>query len=258
MKNIKLTLEYDGTNYSGWQIQRDPHRSIQKILYDCILKVSGEGVKLISSGRTDSGVHALGQVVNFKTESKMEGPVWKRAINSLLPEDITVLKSEDVETTFHSRFDAKSRVYSYIILNQESQSAFLRNYTYHIPFPLDLDRMKRASSAILGEHDFSSFRASSCSAKRPIRRIIDIIIGNEIMAKIPWVSYSTEGNIITITIEATAFLHHMARNIIGTLIEIGRGRFGLEKMAEIIQAKDRTKAGPTAPPHGLYLVTVKY
>lgn len=258
MKNIKLTLEYDGTNYSGWQIQRDPHRSIQKILYNCILKVSGEGVKLISSGRTDSGVHALGQVANFKTESKMEGPVWKRALNSLLPEDITVLKSEDVETTFHSRFDAKSRVYSYIILNQEYRSAFLRNYAYHIPFPLDLDRMKRASSAILGEHDFSSFRASSCSAKRPIRRIIDVIISNEIMAKIPWVSYSTRGNIINITIEATAFLHHMARNIIGTLVEIGRGRFGSEKMEEIIQARDRGKAGPTAPPHGLYLVMVKY
>lgn len=258
MKNIKLTLEYDGTNYSGWQIQKKSERSIQKILKDCIEMISKEKVKLLSSGRTDSGVHTLGQVANFKTESRIEGSIWKKALNACLPQNIRILKSEEVELKFHSRYDAKSRVYSYIILNQESPSVFLRNYAYHIPVPLDLEKMKRASTALLGEHDLSSFRASSCCAKKAVRRIIDIRVDHAERALIPWIPFSPEGTLITITIEANAFLHHMVRNIVGTLIEIGRGRFKPERMEEILKAKDRTQAGPTAPPQGLFLVMVKY
>jgi len=258
LKNIKLVLEYDGTNYLGWQIQKNSERSIQKILLESIFKITGERVKLISSGRTDAGVHALRQIANFKTESRVEGPIWEKALNTYLPPDIRVLKSEEVKPEFHSRYDAKSRVYSYIILNQKSPSVFLRNYTLHIPIPLDLEGMKRASSVLLGEHDLSSFRSSACGAKRAIRKIIDIRIGHGITPMIPWLPFLPEGNFITITIEANAFLHHMVRNIVGTLIEIGRGRFGPEVMEEILRAKDRAKAGPTAPPHGLFLVGVKY
>lgn len=258
IRNIKLTIEYDGTDYSGWQIQKGSLKSIQRILQGCIEKISKEKVKLISSGRTDQGVHALGQVANFKTESRIEGTIWKNALNAYLPLDIRVLKSEEVWPEFHSRYDAKSRVYSYIILNQESPSVFLRNYVYHIPLPLDIEGMKRGSSILLGEHDFSSFRASSCGAKRPVRKIIDIRIDHGITALIPWIPFSPSGDFITITIEANAFLHHMVRNIVGTLIEIGRGRFKPEKMGEILRARDRTKAGPTAPPQGLFLVEVKY
>lgn len=257
-KNIKLILEYDGTNYSGWQIQKGAERSIQKILQDCIKKVSKEKIKLVSSGRTDAGVHALGQVANFKTESRIGGDIWRKALNACLPRDIRIIDSEEVNISFHSRYDAKSRVYSYIILNQESPSVFLRNYVCHIPVPLDLEKMKKASNKLLGEHDFSSFRASSCGAKRPVREIIDISIDERRTALIPWLPFSPEGNFITITIEANAFLHHMVRNIVGTLIEIGRGRFRLERMEEILKARDRTKAGPTAPPQGLFLVKVKY
>lgn len=258
IKNIKLTIEYDGTNYSGWQIQKRYGDSIQKIIQDCIEKVSKEKVKLISSGRTDAGVHALGQVANFKTESRMEGPIWKRALNSCLPQDIRILESEEVKLNFHSRYDAKSKVYSYIILNQESPSVFLRNYVYHIPFPLDPEGMKRASKKLLGKHDLSSFRASSCSAKKPIREIIDISVDKRRTTLIPWLPSSPRGNFITITIEANGFLHHMARNIVGTLIEIGRGRFNPDRIEEILKAMDRTKAGPTAPPQGLFLVKVRY
>jgi tRNA pseudouridine38-40 synthase len=260
IKNIKLTIEYDGTNYSGWQIQKNSERSIQKILLECIFKITGEKVKLISSGRTDRGVHALRQVANFKTESRMDGSIWKNALTASLPRDIRVIESEEVEPDFHSRYDAKSRIYSYIILNQESPSVFLRNYVYHIFFPLDLEDMKRASLTLLGEHDFSSFRASSCGANRPVRRIIDLSVDRAKMALIPWIPVC-RGEVmsfITITIEANAFLHHMARNIVGTLIEVGKGRFSPERMEEILKAKDRTQAGPTAPPHGLFLVRVKY
>ncbi len=258
MKNIKLTIEYDGTNYSGWQIQKRYGNSIQRVLQGCIETISKEKIKLISSGRTDAGVHALGQVANFKTESRIEANIWKKALNTLLPRDIRIINSEEVDPQFHSRYDAKSRVYSYIILNQEFPSVFLRNYVYHIPVPLNLEGMKRASKKLMGEHDLSSFRASSCSAKRPVRKIIDININERRTALIPCLPFSPEGNLITITIEANAFLHHMARNIVGTLIEIGRGRFKPERMDEILKAKDRTKAGPTAPPHGLFLVRVKY
>jgi tRNA pseudouridine38-40 synthase len=258
IKNIKLTIEYDGTNYSGWQIQKRHGDTIQKAIQDCIKKVSRERIKLLSSGRTDAGVHALAHVANFNTKSRIESNIWKKALNALLPRDIRIINSEEVAPHFHSRYDAKSKVYSYIILNQESLSVFLRNYVYHIPVPLNLEAMKRASKKLLGKHDLSSFRASSCSAKRPVREIIDIKINERRTAVVPWLPFSPKGNLITITIEANAFLHHMARNIVGTLIEIGRGRFKTERMDEILKARDRTKAGPTAPPQGLFLVRVKY
>lgn len=258
MKNIKLILEYDGTNYSGWQIQKGPERSIQKILQDCIEKVSKEKVRLISSSRTDQGVHALGQVVNFKIESRLEGKIWKGALNFYLPEDIKVRHSEEVGPTFNSRYNAKSRVYSYLILNQEIPSVFLKNYTWHIPSPVNIEKMRAASLYLIGEKDLSSFRASSCGAKRPVRRIIDIRIDHTRRDLIPWILIPSGGDLITITIEANAFLHHMARNIVGTLIEIGKGRLSPHKMEEILKARDRTQAGPTAPPHGLFFVEVKY
>jgi len=258
MKNIKLILEYDGTNYSGWQIQKGSVRSIQKIFMDCIEIVSKERVKLIPSGRTDQGVHALGQVANFKTEKDIEGHVWRNALNANLPRDIRVIRSEEVALDFHSRYDAKSRVYSYIILYKESRSVFLRSCSYYVPYTLNLNSMKRAASFLLGEHDLSSFRASSCSSRNPVRRIIDIKVVDSASPTIPWIPLSPRRSFITITIEANAFLHHMARNIVGTLLEIGKGKLYPEEMGEILKAKDRTKAGPTAPPHGLFLVEVKY
>ena len=243
-KNIKLTIEYDGTAYHGWQ--RQPrHISIQQVIKEKIEIIAKEKINLIGASRTDAGVHALGQVANFRTESRMDEGEWLRALNSLLPSDIVIKKTETVPFDFHSRFSAKGKQYKYLILNQPVPSALNRNYAWHIPYPLKITGMRKAARFLIGRHNFSSFRASSCSAKNPVRTIKRLTI-------------TKKDSFIQFTIEADAFLHHMVRNIVGTLVYVGMGKLLPTQIENILKSKDRRLAGKTAPPHGLYLVKVIY
>ncbi len=246
MKNIKLILEYDGTNYHGWQSQAGSGKpTIQDTLEGALAKLTGEAVKTTSSGRTDAGVHALGHVVNFITTSTLPLTAWPPALNRLLPGDIRVLSSEEVTAEFHARFSATGKIYRYVILNRPGQTALHRNRVWHIAKPLKLAPMRRAGEHLLGRHDFSSFRSAHCSAKTPVRRLRSLTI-------------SKRGMFVEITLEADAFLMHMARNIVGTLAETGLGRFTPEDVKYILRSRDRTSAGSTAPACGLYLVSVSY
>lgn len=239
-----MILEYDGTNYHGWQIQ-DREPTIQKIIEDGLKSITQETVRTISSGRTDAGVHALGQVINFYTKSSIDNLSFLKAMNSLLPGDIAVKEVMEVPLDFHARFSAKSKIYKYLILNSPIRCAFYERYVGHIPYRLSLELIKEASNYIEGTHDFSTFRASSCGAQNPIRTIL----GSNI---------ERIENLIEITIEANAFLQYMVRNIIGTLIEVGRKKIRPIDMKHLIEKKNRKKAGPTSPPQGLFLVSVNY
>lgn len=244
MRSIKLVIEYEGTNYHGWQTQKNA-LTIQEVLEDKLRIITGEPVKITAASRTDAGVHARGQVVNFKTNSRIEPEALLRGLNSLLPPDIVIKAAEEVREDFNSRRDAKSKVYQYIILNRRYPSALQRRYSWFIPEQLDVKTMKKAASFLKGEHDFSSFRAADCDSDNPWRRV-------------KRVSVTKEKDFIKITIEATAFLRHMVRNVVGSLVEVGRGKTTAAGFKQILAARDRTRAGPTAPAHGLFLVEVKY
>jgi len=245
MRNIKLTIEYEGTSYAGWQIQRKTKRTIQETIEKTLRKILQEKIKIIGSGRTDAGVHALGQVANFKTNSKIPLEKLQKAANALLPKDIVVNKIEEASSDFHARFQAKSKLYRYTILNRKYPCVFLRSWVYFYLYPLDVDLMRRQAKCLIGRHNFKSFQASAKLDRSSIRTIKQIKIKNK-------------SGLITIDIEADGFLYNMVRNIAGTLIEIGRARFPRGSMREILAFKDRTKAGPTAPACGLCLIKVNY
>jgi tRNA pseudouridine38-40 synthase len=242
--NIKLTIEYDGTSYRGWQIQPNGE-SIQSVLERAISTFLGVPTRIIGSGRTDAGVHALGQVANFFWDREPDRHRLQRALNALTPDDITIKTVEIVPDAFDARRDGRSRVYEYRILNRPSPSPFYLKYAWHVHDPLDLEVMRQASRCLEGEHDFSSFRAAGCDAAQPVRKIYRA-------------SLEHRDELLVFTIEATAFLRHMVRNIIGTLVEVGRGLRPPHAFVELLEARDRTQAGPTAPPHGLFLMEVKY
>lgn len=244
MKNIKITVEYDGTNYAGWQWQPD-EPTLQGELEQAILRVTGRQVRVTASGRTDAGVHAYGQVVSFQTEAELEPYNWQGALNHFLPEDMAVIHAEEVVPEFSARYSARGKRYDYIVLNRRMPSPLLRYRAWHVSVPLDVDAMKRAALHLIGEHDFSSFQASGCSANHPVRELMLLNI-------------SMEGELITFSLDATAFLRHMVRNIVGTLVDVGRGRFDPDDVSGILAARDRTRSGPTAPPQGLYLMKVFY
>ena len=246
MRNIKLILEYDGTNYHGWQSQAGTGRpTIQDTLELAIRKITGEESKTYSSGRTDSGVHALGHVANFTTSSTIPSEAWAPALNHVLPKDIRVQSSEEVSTDFHSRFSAEGKIYQYRILNRRSPSALYRNYAWHVAMPLNPRNMRAAAACLLGEHDFSSFRSSSCTAKTPVRTLKSLTI-------------TKKGEFVEVLLEADAFLMHMARNIVGTLVDVGLGRYRPAEVKQMLTACDRKKGGRTAPSCGLYLIKVLY
>ncbi|MBL7130748.1 MAG: tRNA pseudouridine(38-40) synthase TruA [Candidatus Omnitrophica bacterium] len=258
MHNIRLTIEYEGTKYCGWQRQRIKRTdskykkqkiSIQETIESCLKKILKQKVCLIASGRTDSGVHAFGQVANFKTSSKIEPHKLKLALNGNLPKDIRISKVEKVPLGFHSRYSTKSKIYRYFILNQDYKSSFLEGYSYWFKFPLDINLMEKASKSLLGRYDFKVFCASGSSVKDTTRTIKRISI-----TKLNFFSC----NLFCIEIEADGFLYNMVRNIVGTLIEIGRGRFAPTYIKKIIKCKDRSLAGPCVPAKGLYLIKVKY
>ncbi len=244
-RNFKMVVEYDGSAYRGWQRQKNGV-SIQQVLEEAIKKITGQKVSVIGSGRTDAGVHALNQVASFRCATKLPVNSIYRGVNSVLPDDIVVKEMEEVPFEFHAQRDVKSKIYVYKICNQKLRPALGRNYSWFVRFDLNLNNMRQAAKNFLGTHDFSCFCATGTDVQDRVRTIKNIEIKNEI-----------EGN-IEIIVEAKGFLKYMVRNIIGTLVEVGRGKLQPEDMKKIIASRDRKIAGATAPAHGLFLQEVKY
>lgn len=245
MRNIKMTISYDGSRYKGFQRLKDNDMTIQGKIESVISKMTGEDIEIIASGRTDMGVHAYNQVANFKTKSDLSLKKMKSYLYEYLPEDIVVHNIEEVDDRFHSRYNAKSKVYLYKIYNAEVHDPFLRKYTSHIPKKLDVDLMKEASKYLIGEHDFTSFASSKSKKKSHVRTInsIDIVQKNDL---------------IEIYVDGDGFLYNMVRIIVGTLIEVGNGTIAIEDIENIIKNGDRTKAGKCVAPNGLILEKVYY
>lgn len=244
MRNIKLTIEYDGKDFNGWQKQ--PNKlNIQGNIEKVISEITKEEIELIGSGRTDAGVHAIGQVANFKTNSNIPIEKFAIAINSRLKKSIIIKKAEEVPERFHSRYNCKQKTYRYIINNSDMGSAIYRNLEYNIKMPLNLENMKKASKYFEGEHDFSAFKASGTSSKSSVRTIYSADV-------------KKENERIIIELTGNGFLYNMVRIISGTLVEVGLGKIRPEEIEDIIDSKNRQMAGKTLPPYGLYLVEVNY
>ena len=249
MRNIVLKIAYDGTNYHGFQRQLPINKStiaIQNILETKLQKIFGDKIELAAAGRTDSGVHALGQVVNFYTDGTIPVEKIPLAASGLLPNDIVVVDAWEAEANFNARHSAKSKIYTYKILADKVSNPFINRYAWHIRYPLDVAAMKAALDILVGQHDFSTFRAAGGAPMSPIRHIYEANIDNSTM------------NQLIIKIHANGFLYHMARNIVGSLVAVGRGRFSVADFKEIFESRDRNKAAPTSPPQGLCLYKVFY
>ena len=245
MRNIKLTIEYDGKNFPGWQSQ--PGKvSIQTEIENAIKSITGEEVQIIASGRTDAGVHALGQVANFHTETTIPIKQIPYAINSKLTKSIVIKDAVEVDDRFHSRYNCKQKTYRYIINNSEFPSALNRYREFHMPYKLDIDKMKKAIKHFEGEHDFAGFKSSGGSEKKTTIR------------NLTKCELLEDGERIIIELTGNGFLYNMVRIISGTIVDIGLGKIDVDEIDKIIESKDRTKAGKTLPPHGLYLVKVEY
>lgn len=244
MRNIKLTIAYDGTAYKGWQVQNN-QRTIQQELEKAIFALFGGKHTLYGASRTDAGVHALAQVANFKTISRIHVSKIPLALNSLIPEDIVVKKAEEPDLDFHSRFAATSKIYRYDIYNSKSRDPFRERYSCRVPYVLDVPLMRAEADFLKGRHDFRSFQASDKRERSSVRTIRNIEV-------------KKKGRNVTIHVEGDGFLYNMVRNIAGTLIDIGRGYLSPGSVRRILSSGDRTKAGPTAPAKGLFLVKVKY
>lgn len=244
MRNIKLTIEYDGKCYNGWQKQPDK-LNIQGEIEKAIYNITQEEVDLIGSGRTDAGVHALGQVANFKTNSALPIEKLALAINSQLKSSIIIKKAEEVDERFHSRYTAKQKTYRYIINNSKTGTAIYRNLEYCFPVKLNVEKMVEAAKYFEGEHDFKAFKSSGTSGKNSVRTIYKAEVRQN-------------GERIIIELTGNGFLYNMVRIISGTLLDVGLGKIEPNEIPDIIEKKDRTKAGKTLPAHGLYLVKVQY
>ncbi|MEN6465770.1 MAG: tRNA pseudouridine(38-40) synthase TruA [Syntrophaceae bacterium] len=243
-RNLRLIIEYEGTRYHGWQRQGELP-TVQKVIEEVIFTITREASRLESSGRTDAGVHALGQVANFTTGARLPLHNLLRGMNSLLPDDIKIKDIAEAPADFHARFCAKSKTYLYKIDNGPVPSVFHRKYSWHIHERLNLDKMKEAADFLNGEHDFMSFCAAGHETKTYVRRIMTE-------------EFSEKGNLIIFRVEATGFLKYMVRNLVGTLAYVGLEKITPACFKEIMDARDRTVAGPTAPPQGLFLESVKY
>lgn len=244
MRNIKLTLSYDGTNYHGWQAQKNAI-TVQEVLENAISSLTGVKPKLTGCSRTDTGVHAIRFVCNFKSETKIPCDKLPLAINTKLPEDIICLLAEDADENFNSRYSAKKKCYTYYIQNSRFPDVFKVNYAWHFPYTLDLEKMKKAASAFIGEHDFIGFAASGFTVKTTVRTIYSLDV-------------EKEGDLIKITVVGNGFLYNMVRIIAGTLAFSGCGKINADEMPDIIASCDRKRAGITAPPEGLFLTEVYY
>ncbi len=244
MVRVALGIEYDGSAFRGWQ-QQGHARSVQGELQRALARVAGHAVTLTAAGRTDAGVHALLQVAHFDTDARRPLHAWSLGGTSESADDVTVLWSREVPGAFHARHSAISRQYVYRILNRPMRPALERLRACWVRRPLDEARMDRAAGELVGEHDFSSFRAAECQSRTPMRRLISA-------------SVTRHGDVVEFHVRANAFLHHMVRNLVGSLLLVGTGSRPEEWLAEVLSARDRTKAGPTAPPQGLYFAGVEY
>lgn len=243
MRNLKLTIQYDGSRYCGWQKQ--PNSSgIQGTIEYAIYEITKEKVNITGSGRTDAGVHALGQVANFKTSSSIPANRFCDALNAKLPKDISIIQCEEVEENFHSRYSAKGKTYRYLIYNRPYRSPLYKDTSYHVRYDLDMDKIKSEAKSLIGTYDFKGFMSSGSAVKDTVRTIHNI-------------SIEEKDDLIYIEIEGNGFLYNMVRIIVGTLVDIGRGRIN-KSMVDIIKSMDRGEAGHTAPGHGLFLKKVYY
>lgn len=247
MRTIKLTLAYDGTAFAGWQSQPD-RRTLQETLEETLRQILGERLRVFASGRTDAGVHALGQVVSFDTESPLSADVLYRALNAELPRDMSVVDVRDAPAGFHARRDARSKRYRYVIRDGRRPNVFERNYAWQVPLRLDDARLARASLPLVGTHDFSSFETQGSPRATSVRTVhaLDVIRD------------PADGDRLWIEIEANGFLYNMVRSIVGTLVEVGRGVRDESWPGQVLSAADRRAAGRTAPAQGLFLLWVKY
>lgn len=248
--NIKLVIEYDGLNFQGWQKQ--PKKlNIQGRIEKAIFDITGEEVELIGAGRTDANVHALGQVANFHTKSDFPVEKYSVALNAKLKNKIVIKSAEIVPDSFHSRYNAKSRTYRYVINNSDTESALKSSYEYFYYSPLDIDKMKEAVKYFIGQHDFSGFRSSGTSSKNSVREILKAEVKEVI-------DEDDKRKRIYIEITGTGFLYNMVRIIAGTILEVGLGKILVQDIPKIIQSKERTRAGDTLPAKGLFLLNVEY
>ncbi|MBI5778884.1 MAG: tRNA pseudouridine(38-40) synthase TruA [Planctomycetes bacterium] len=244
MRNIKLAIEYDGTNYCGWQIQQNA-KAVQDVITEALTKITGHKITLYGASRTDSGVHAKGQAANFRTRSRMTPQQFIKALNSNLPDDIAIRAAKEVPKSFNSMYDAKSKDYRYTILNSFIRSVLDRNFYYFAPYRISLARMKKAARYLVGRHDFRAFASKSSAKENCIRKIYSI----KIVKKNEYVYVDIKGN---------GFLYNMVRTIVGTLLLVAQGKIKPESIREILNSQERKKAGPTAPAKGLCLIKVNY
>ena len=247
MRNFKLTLEYDGALFSGWQTQEGSIRTVQAHLEEKLERIFKIKIHCIGSVRTDTGVHAVGQVVHFRVDTAMKTVQIQKALNAFLDKDVSVLKVQDVPLNFHAQYHVKSKTYIYTILNRKYPSALWRDRAYFYPYKLNLSLMRKAAGHIKGKKDFKSFQAAAQAS--PVKTSVRMI--NKL-------SISKEKNFIRITVSSNGFLYKMVRNIVGTLLAVGSGQISSDKVPKLLKAKDRKLAPATAPAHGLCLVCVKY
>ena len=245
MRNIKIIIEYDGTDFHGWQIQ-PAQKTIQGCLIKAVSKMVCKETKVIGASRTDSGVHAKGQVANFFTDSTIPINGFLRGLNTLTPYDISILDVSEVNEKFHSRFSAKQKKYIYTVLNKKTPSALMRRFSWHIDVELSLEKMQKAANMLIGEMDYASFRASDCASKTTVRTISSFDVKK------------VENNLIEFKVIGRGFLKFMVRNMVNSIIYTGLGRYSLSDFKSVIEAKNRNKAAPTAPAAGLCLVKVYY
>jgi tRNA pseudouridine38-40 synthase len=241
---VALGLEYSGSSYAGWQSQTHGN-TVQDVLETALAAVAGAPVRTVCAGRTDAGVHALAQVVHFDTEAKRPDTAWLRGANANLPAQVAVSWAVPVDADFHARFSARSRSYRYLLLNRPIRPAVLNGQVGWFHAPLDLGVMIDAAACLVGEHDFSAFRAAECQAKSPVKVLQRMDI-------------SRQGEVICFEVTASAFLHHMVRNLVGSLVYVGKGRYPPEWLSEVLAGRDRARAAPTFDAAGLYFAGVEY
>jgi tRNA pseudouridine38-40 synthase len=245
LPNFRLVLEYDGTDFAGWQSQREGQRTVQATLEAALAHVCGAPVGVVGAGRTDAGVHAEGQVASARCETRLDAETLQRALNAVLPRDVAVREVAVAADSFHARRDALSKRYVYRIWNAPVRAPLRERISLWVPVALDVGAMREAALALVGTHDFASFQAAGSSAQSTVRALTTVAL-------------ERAGAELACSFEGPGFLRHMVRNLVGTLLEVGRGRRPPDSIAPLLAARDRTLAGPTAPPHGLTLVRVEH
>jgi tRNA pseudouridine38-40 synthase len=244
LRHFAVKLEYEGSRFLGWQRQ-GPGRTVQGEIEGALARILGARVPVHASGRTDSGVHALGQVASFRAATRLSTREIARGLNGLLPEDVAVLECRETDAAFHARFSAVSKTYRYRILNRSGRTAVDRAFCWRVPVPLDLERMREAAKDLVGRLDFRAFCAEAAARKSTVRTVLRLDI-------------EKSGDYILVTIEADGFLYNMVRAIVGTLVLVGSGKMSLETFRDVLRSRDRRRAGPTAPARGLFLAEVRY